>query len=94
MKQYELMTLTKGSIGESKAKEVSKKVSELVGDLGGKIESNDVWGKRKLAYEIRQETDGFYEVINFELPEDKLNSLKTKLNLESNLVRYLITARS
>ena len=62
--------------------------------LGGKLVENDYWGKRKLAYKIRQETDGYYEVIVFEFPENEINQLKKKLNLLSNLVRYLITAKS
>ncbi len=94
MNQYELMTLTKGTLGEPKAKEVSQKVSETISSLGGKVLKSDFWGKRKLAYLIRQETDGFYEVIDFELSADKVEILKKKLNLEEFLVRYLITAKS
>ncbi|MFC1722329.1 30S ribosomal protein S6 [Patescibacteria group bacterium] len=94
MKKFEIMTLTKGTLGESKAKDFSKSLDELVSQLGGKIENKDYWGKRKLAYAIRKETDGFYEVTLFEIPEDKITNLKTKLNMESNLVRYLITASS
>ena len=94
MNKYELMTLAKGSQGEMKAKELSKEVAELVKSLGGKIEKSDFWGKRKLAYKINQETDGFYEVVDFELPKEKISELKKKMNIIDNLVRYLITANS
>jgi small subunit ribosomal protein S6 len=94
MKKYELMTLTKGSQGEMKAKELSKEVVELIKSLGGKIEDADFWGKRTLAYKLEQETDGYYEVVNLELPKEKMTELKKKLNLKDNLVRYLITAQS
>ncbi len=94
MNKYELMTLTKGSAGEESAKKISKEVSELITSLKGKVTETDPWGKRKLAYKIRQETDGYYEVLIFEISKDQIDKLKTKLNLMNNLVRYIVTARS
>jgi small subunit ribosomal protein S6 len=94
MKKYELMTLVKGSAGEKEAKQVSEEVSEHIESLKGKVENKDFWGKRKLAYNIRQDTDGYYEVIDFEIPKDQVKKLKSKLNLMDNLVRYIVTARS
>ena len=94
MKSYELMTLAKASVGEAKAKNLSKEVAELIESHGGKVLEADFWGKRKLAYKINQDTEGFYEVLSFEVPNDKLDSLKAKLNLTNNLARYLITANS
>ncbi len=94
MNKYELMTLTRGSDGEEKAKQVSKEISELITSLEGKVLESDFWGKRRLAYKIRQDTDGFYEVMIFELSKDQITNLKSKLNLMGNLVRYIITAKS
>ncbi|OGC46300.1 30S ribosomal protein S6 [candidate division WWE3 bacterium RBG_19FT_COMBO_34_6] len=94
MKKYEIMTLTKGSLGEENAQKFSKQITQVITDLGGKIETNDFWGKRKLSYQIGQEKEGFYEVILFELDPEKINNLKSKLNTNDNLVRYLVTAKS
>lgn len=94
MNKYELMTLAKGSAGEKSAKELSKEVHELITTLGGKVEEADFWGKRKLAYRIRQETDGFYEVIDFELSKDQLEKLRATMNQMNDMVRYLVTAES
>ncbi|MFC1756032.1 30S ribosomal protein S6 [Patescibacteria group bacterium] len=94
MNKYEMMTLTRGSDGEKIAKEVSKEVSELITSLEGKVQKTDFWGKRKLAYKIRQDTDAFYEVILFDFSKDQIDNLKSKLNLMGNLVRYIITAKS
>ena len=94
MNKYELMTLVKGSAGEENAKKLSKEVAELITSLNGKVMETDPWGKRKLAYKIRQDTDGYYEVIIFEISKDQIDKLKTKLNLMNNLVRYIVTAKS
>ena len=89
---YELMTIIKIELGEEKAKEVSKKIQELISSLSGKVIKVDFWGKRKLAYEVKHNTEGYYDVINFELSTDKVSKLKTKLNLMQEVLRYLITA--
>lgn len=94
MNQYELMTLTKASLGEVKAKDLSAKIGETIASLDGKVLKNDFWGKRKLAYKLGTETDGIYEVLELEMPSSKVTDLKKKLNLENDLVRYLITAKS
>lgn len=89
---YELMIITKIELGEEKAKEISKKIQELISSLSGKVTNADFWGKRKLAYEIKHSTEGYYDVINFELTADKVAKLKEKLNLMQEVVRYLVTA--
>ena len=89
---YELMTITKIDLGEEKAKEVSKKVQELISSLEGKVNKDDFWGKRKFAYEVEHTTEGYYDVLTFELSASKVAKLKAKLNLMQDVLRYLITA--
>jgi len=89
---YELMTITKIDIGEDKAKEISTNVQKLISSLGGKVEKTDFWGKRKFAYPIKHSTEGFYDVINFDLGKEKVALLKSKLNLMQEVLRYLFTA--
>jgi small subunit ribosomal protein S6 len=89
---YEVMTITKIELGEEKAKEVSKKIQELIASLSGKTTKTSFWGKRKLAYAVKHNTEGYYDVINFDLAADKVSTLKTKLSLMPEVLRYLITA--
>jgi len=93
MTKYELMTIYNISLGESGAKELSTEVSDLIKSLKGKIINQDFWGKRKFAYEIKHDSEGFYEVVTFEMDSSKLNDFKKKLNLLDKVVRYLITAQ-
>jgi small subunit ribosomal protein S6 len=92
MKNYELMTIGKVDLGEKKAKSLSQNIQDSITLLGGKISKFDFWGKRKFAYPIMHDTEGFYSVVQFNVDPSSINELKTKLNLESGLVRYLITA--
>ena len=45
---------------------VTEKFKTLITDNGGEIENVDIWGKRRLAYAINYETEGYYVLINFE----------------------------
>ena len=92
MKKYELMTIMKLSLGEDKARELSNSIKDEISKLKGKIINSDFWGKRKFAYEINRDTEGFYEVVQFEISPAEVQEFKNKLNLQDGLVRYLITA--
>lgn len=94
MEQYEIMTIAKIALGEAGYKDLSKKIQELIKSLGGKVLKTDHWGKRKLAYEIKHETEAFYDVMEFELDSKSIDELKSKLNLMDDIIRYLITAKS
>jgi small subunit ribosomal protein S6 len=92
MKQYEIMTITKVALGEEGARSISNEVKDLIASNKGKVLDTDTMGKRRFAYEIDHETEGFYEVINFELDPSKVPNIKSKLNYVNGLTRYLITS--
>jgi small subunit ribosomal protein S6 len=94
MKTYEIMTIGKIDLAEKGAKNLSQQVQDEITSLHGVVEKVDFWGKRKFAYAINNDTEGFYTVIQFQLDPSSIKELKTKLNLETGLVRYLISALS
>lgn len=92
MKQYELMTISKIGLGEDGARTLSNQIKDLITSKKGKILDSDFWGKRKFSYEINHETEGYYEVINFELDTKYVPDVKNKLKYINGLVRYLVSA--
>jgi len=94
MSKYELMTMAHGSKGEDTAKKISLEIQKIITSLGGSLVDSNFWGKRKLSYKIKQETEGYYDVMVFEMDSAKIAEFKSKLNLIEALVRYLITAKS
>jgi small subunit ribosomal protein S6 len=91
--KYEIMTIYKNDLGEEGAKELSGKVRELIESMDGKNIENDFWGRRKFAYEINHDSEGFYDVLTFEFEPSNIKKLKERLNLLNGLVRYLFTAQ-
>jgi small subunit ribosomal protein S6 len=94
MKPYEIMTIYKIDLGDQVARDLSSKVQELMTSMGGKVMKAQFWGKRRFAYEIKGKQEGYYDVINFELGPANISKFKSKLNILSGLLRYLITAQS
>jgi small subunit ribosomal protein S6 len=90
MKKYELMTIAKGKLGEESARSLSNSVKDLILANSGKVLNSNFWGKRKFAYEIKGQTEGWYDVIEFDGEESNVSKLKQKLNIIDDLVRYLI----
>lgn len=64
MRAYELMVILDPSIDERTVAPMMEKYLELVTANGGSVENVDVWGKRRLAYDINKHSEGIYVVIN------------------------------
>jgi small subunit ribosomal protein S6 len=91
-KNYEVMFISKKALGEDGFSVVSGLVAECITKLGGEVTKNMEWGRRKFAYPINKEVEGFYRVLNFEFDPKKVSSLKEKLNLIEGVLRYMITS--
>jgi len=91
MKKYELMAIINTSFSEDNARDISNKIKDIISSSRGKIMNSDFWGKRKFAYPINKETEGYYEVTTFEMDGKNLGAFKSKLGREEALLRYLIT---
>jgi small subunit ribosomal protein S6 len=87
---YELNYLVLQSKTEDLAK-IRKATKEWIIEIGGEIKEEKEFLKRKLAYQIKKESYGFYTVLRFETEkEDFTNQLTKKLDLSSKIDRYII----
>lgn len=91
MRTYEIMTIAKAKLSEESARSLSNSVKDLILNNSGKVLNSNFWGKRRFAYEIKCQEEGWYDVIEFEAQEENLAKIKQKLNVIDDLVRYLIT---
>ena len=62
---------------------------EILKELQGNVVYKESWGLRNLAYPIKENKKAFYEFMNIEMPQDKIDDLNTKLNLNDKIIRYL-----
>ena len=89
MKEYELTVLIHPDL-ETDLDAPLSVVRKLVTDNGGKIVTEDTWGKKKLAYKIKGQDFAVYHYMEVELPADALLKISNTLNITDGVIRYLL----
>lgn len=90
---YEVMVVLSNKLGEEGIKALIAKFTSLIESNGGTISEVNEWGKRKLAYLIEDETDGYYVIFNFESKPDFPAELDRVFNITEGVLRSLITVK-
>ena len=88
--KYELMFIADPELDERGLKKLTEQYLELVTKEGGSVENTDIWGRRKLAYEIDGKTEGNYVVVNYTTTPEVSAELDRVLNLNESVVRTKI----
>jgi small subunit ribosomal protein S6 len=91
MRDYELVVLLHPDLEIDLEKPLAK-VRKLIADGKGEIVKEDNWGKRKLAYSIKDEDFAIYVYIEVKLPAEAVRKLQDNLNIADEVLRYLLTA--
>ena len=89
MKAYELLFFVDPSLDPETRLAVMKRIDTTIAE----VDSVDEWGKRKLAYEINDLTDGDYTLINFHADPTQIAELDRVLRITDAVVRHMIVRR-
>lgn len=85
--QYELMVILDPEIDERTVAPSLDKFLNVIRNDGGTIDSVDIWGRRRLAYEINKKTEGIYAVVNFTSTSAATVELDRQLSLSEAVMR-------
>jgi small subunit ribosomal protein S6 len=88
---YEAMIIFSPLLSEADAKKVIDGLRDEVTEASGEVTFEDFWGKRKLAYPIKKEEEGYYHVFLFSAPTDFIRNFDKDLRLNKNVLRHLIS---
>ena len=94
MKAYELLFFVAPAIDEETRAGVMKRIETTIAAGNGVVDNVDVWGKRKLAYEINGLTDGVYTLIDFHADPAEVAELDRVLRITDAVVRHMIVKRT
>ncbi len=89
-REYELVYIVAPTATDAEVEALQTQVAELVKEFGGTVEHTDVWGRRKLAYEIGHFTEGIYVVQLLDGPGEMIGELGRRLRVRDEVLRYLI----
>ena len=85
--QYELMVILNPEVDERQVAPTLDKFLKVITNDGGSVDNVDVWGKRRLAYEIQKNNEGIYAVVNFTATSEATQELDRQLKLNETIMR-------
>ncbi len=89
MNHYETIYIVNPTLDDDALKEAIEKFSDLIKKLKGFIIKVNEWGKRKLAYELKQFDKGYYVVLDFCALPKMVRELERNLKLDERILKYI-----
>ena len=88
MNKYESVVIINPSVEEEKVKELSQKFTDII-NSDGKVEKVEELGKKKLAYEVKKNKEGYYIVINFEANPNLIAELERNYRIIDEVNKFI-----
>lgn len=89
MRHYETTYILRPNLGEDQFTEIIERTNAIVTDDDGSIIDIDRWGIKKLAYEIKKETQGYYVYMNYAAHGTTISEIERIFRIDDRLLRYL-----
>ena len=90
MRNYEVVFIVHPDLDDAAFKEIVDRVQGWIKDAGGKVTKADLWGKRRFAYEIRNQKEGQYVLLYTEMEPAFCAELERNLGLQEPIMRYMV----
>ena len=87
LRHYEVMVILDSSLEERTVAPSLDTYLNVIRTAGGSVEKLDVWGRRRLAYEINKKTEGIYAVIDLQATPEAVAELDRQLRLNEAILR-------
>ena len=88
MNKYESVIIINPSLEEQGIKDVITKFTDLI-NSDGKVENVDEMGRRKLAYEIKKQSEGYYVVYTFEANPEFITELERIYRITDSIMKFI-----
>ncbi|MBQ2880791.1 MAG: 30S ribosomal protein S6 [Clostridia bacterium] len=84
---------TKTYADDAALEAATEKFKGIIADNGGVITNVDVWGKKRLAYAVNYETEGYYVVVNFDGSADLPKELNRNYHITEGVLRSIVVKK-
>ena len=91
MRRYEMMIILDPALEERTVQPSLDQFLRVVTNGGGKVDKVDIWGKRRLAYQIEKKPEGIYAVVDLTAEPSTVTELDRQLNLNESVLRTKVT---
>ena len=91
--KYEVLLMLDPELPEERQEELVVRGRELIERGGGTWVRHDIWGRRRLAYEIDHKGEGIYHLLQFDAEPETLDELSRILRITDGVMRHMATRR-
>ena len=90
MNVYESIIILNATLNDEEAEAAISRIKELIVSQGGEVLKLDVWGRRKLAYEINKQKKGLYVLLFYKTPPATIKKLEDFYKVSDAIIKYMI----
>ena len=91
MRNYELVCIAQPELDETAFKGVVDRVSGWISESGGSVDKVDIWGRRRMAYQIRKQREGQYVLMNITLDPKATGELERNIRYLEPVLRHMLS---
>ncbi len=89
MTKYEMMLITRPDVPEEEIDKLTAQMDGVVSGAGGKTEKIDKMGRRRLAYRVKKQREGYYVLFTFEGNGDTVREFERRLKVTDSVIKFL-----
>jgi small subunit ribosomal protein S6 len=93
LRDYEILYIVRPELDEENLQAAIGTVDKLIVSLGGVVQKTDVWGRRRLAYEVRHLREGQYVLTDFQIDPARVPELEGTLKISDTVFRHLVVRK-
>ena len=90
LNKYELLLIISPELSDEELEANLNKVGSLISEQGGEISATDQWGKRKLAYPIKNFSEGVYVLLTLGMEPTACQQIEASLRISEDILRYML----
>ena len=89
---YETIMIINSNLEEATIRATVEKFESLI-NANGKVESTEEWGKKKLAYPIKKQAEGYYVLVNFSSNPEFIDELDRVYNITDEVIKHIVVKK-
>ncbi|HKS45280.1 MAG TPA: 30S ribosomal protein S6 [Amycolatopsis sp.] len=93
-RHYEVMVILDPTLDERTVAPTLDGFLNVIRTSGGTVEKVDIWGRRRLAYEIKKHAEGIYALLDLHSEPDAVKELDRQLSLQENVLRTKVVRKA
>jgi len=93
LRDYEILYIVRPELDDEQLQVAVASVDKLIENLGGAVRKTDVWGRRRLAYEVRHLREGQYVLTDFQVDPARVPEMEATLKISDTVFRHLVVRK-